>query len=118
VDLDLRHFDPARAREQASPWIWFVALAPPVLWFAHLNISYLLVPVSCRVGHPWWLVAVSVPPLAMIAGAVVLSWRAWFNDDRPAVDRAAGAVGVLMGGLFGLVSLTILLANVVVDPCR
>jgi hypothetical protein len=118
MGVDLRSLDPARPRAGASPWLWFLALVPPLAWFLHLNVSYLLVPLACRVGHPWWLVAASIPPLVAIALTSWLSWRAWHADERSDTDRTAGVTGVALGALFGLVSLTILLANVVVDPCR
>lgn len=101
-----------------SPWPWLVALAPAVVWFAHLNVSYLLVPVSCRVGHPWWLVAVSIPP-ALIAGwATVTSWRFSRGSARPATDRAGGFTGFLLGAMFLLAIGATTLSNAVVDPCR
>lgn len=102
----------------SSPWPWLVALVPPGSWFVHLSISYLLVPPSCEAGHHWWLVAASVPPIAVAAAATAWSWRVWQGGGRPPTDRAGGATGVALGVLFLLASLMIVAANVVVDPCR
>lgn len=116
--LDLRALVPGRPGQGASPWLWLLALVPAGAWFVHLNVSYLLVPPSCRVGHHWWLLAVTVPPLVLTALVTASSYRAWRNDDRSATDRAAGVTGVLMGCFFFLVIVVVGLANIVVDPCR
>lgn len=116
--VDLRALDPGRPRQGASPWLWLLALVPAAAWFVHLNVSYLLVPPSCRAEHHWWLVAVTVPPLVLTAVVTALSYRAWTNADRSATDRAAGVTGVLMGCLFFIVIVVLGLANIVVDPCR
>jgi hypothetical protein len=97
---------------------WLIALVPPAAWFAHLNVSYLLVPVSCRVGHPWWLVAVTIPAVVLAAAPMALSWRTWHRPDRAPTDRTAGLIGALLGALFLLTIAALGLSNVVVDPCR
>lgn len=115
--VDLQAWDPARPTERASPWLWLLALVPAVAWFVHLNVSYLFVPVACRHTGRWLLAVLSMPPLVVIGAVMWLCWRAWHAERRAGTDRSAGAVGFWMGGLFWLVSLTILAANVVVDPC-
>lgn len=109
---------PGDDRPAASPWPWLVALIAPAVWFGHLNLSYLLVPVSCRVGHPWWLVAVSIPPILIAAGVIVACRRFWRDDGRPVTDRVGGFTGVLLAAMFLLAIGASTLSNVVVDPCR
>lgn len=118
MGIDPRALDPGRPRPGASPWLWLLALVPAGAWFVHLNISYLLVPPSCGAGHRGWLLAVTVPPIAITVAAIWLSHRAWTNEQRSAPDRTAGAAGILLGCLFLLVIVVIGLANALVDPCR
>jgi hypothetical protein len=99
---------------------------PMVAWFAHLNVSYLLVPPSCRLGHSWFLHLATVGFALTAAGCMALAWRLWRSEPgtdlpegRPAVRTAPflGFFGLLNGALF---LLTIVLAgagNAVIDPC-
>ncbi|MFP5320680.1 MAG: hypothetical protein ACLGIC_02425 [Acidimicrobiia bacterium] len=96
-----------------------LAATGPLLWFVHLNVSYLLVPPSCRWGHRWAFGAVTVLALAGIAGASAASWRAWRDDGREATDlvRAIGLAGVVLGALFALTTLLVGASVLVVHPC-
>jgi hypothetical protein len=99
---------------------------PMALWFAHLNLSYLLVPWSCRWGHTWVLHLVTVAAALGAIGCLLLARRLW--RSRPGVDLPAdrpasrtgpflGYFGFLTGGLFLLVILLAGVSNAVIDPC-
>lgn len=49
-------------------------LAPPLLWFAHLNVSYVWVPSSCATGD--WL-KLHLFTLAAIVCTAVAGWGSW-----------------------------------------
>lgn len=98
-----------------------LAAVPPALWFAHLNVSYLLVPPSCRWGHGWGLAAVTVVALAGIATTAAASWRRWRADGGASPkDLVAfiGASGAALGVLFAVATLLVAASALVVDPCH
>jgi phosphoglycerol transferase MdoB-like AlkP superfamily enzyme len=97
------------------------AAAPLVLWFAHLNLSYFLVPPSCGWGHRWGFGLVTVVALAGIGAASAASWRAWQADRSDATGgflRLVGLSGVAFGALFALTTLLVGASALLVHPCH
>lgn len=95
---------------------WVVAVSPALAWFVQLNVLYLLVPPSCRAGHPWFLVATSALAFAAAAAGTWRSWRRRASTDPS--SRLAGLVGSLLGALSLLFILGLGIATVIGDPCR
>jgi hypothetical protein len=56
-------------------------LAPPLLWFAHLQINYALASWACRPGHRFVSIVVVVTAIVMSAGAGALAWQVWPRDE-------------------------------------
>lgn len=106
--------------------LWFGLAAPPLAWFIHLNVSYVVGSYLCEVDATWALHVATLLALALSAAGVVVSWRRW-RATSGRVDMEAGnslarsrfmAIGgFVMGVLF---TFTIALAGVVnffLDPC-
>lgn len=104
----------------------FVLFGPMAAWFAHLNVSYLLVPWSCRWGHAWGLHAATVVLAVVAATGTWLAVRLAgarpgreLPDDRPGARTGPflGFYGAVLGGLFTLTILVQGMGNLVIDPC-
>lgn len=95
-----------------------VSLVPPAVWFLHLNVSYLLVPPSCRSGDRWPLAAVTLVALV----AMVLPLRASARSMRTAatgeLDWFLGLLGTALAVLFALATMAVGASPLLVDPCR
>jgi hypothetical protein len=46
-----------------------------VIWFTALEANYVMSYVACEVSHRWFLHAVNVASMLLVAGAGLLSWR-------------------------------------------
>lgn len=57
--------------------LWFGVSAPPIAWFAHLNLVYFLVPVTCGMGGRTAMYVVSLVTAAICAVAGVVAWAGW-----------------------------------------
>jgi hypothetical protein len=55
--------------------LWTSILAGPLLWFAHQQVCFLLVPWVCVHGGVVWLHLTTVLCLAGVAAAGALAWR-------------------------------------------
>jgi phosphoglycerol transferase MdoB-like AlkP superfamily enzyme len=97
-----------------------VLAVPPALWFAHLNVSYVLVPPSCSWEQRWTFALVTVVALVAMAPSAVASWRAWHaaDGDDGALVRFLGGTGLAMVGVFALVTLLVGASAVVISPCQ
>jgi hypothetical protein len=98
-----------------------LAATGPALWFVHLNASYLLVPPSCRWGHRWAFVGITVVALAGIALGALASWRLWRavpRGDSSGLVPFLGLTGVLLAALFALTTVLVGASPLLVDPCR
>lgn len=105
------------ARSSSAAARALLALAmPPALWFAHLNVSYALVPPSCRWGHRWAFAGTTVVALGGMALAARSSWRAWRAGDD--LVSFLGRFGLLLAALFALTTLLVGSSALLVDPCR
>jgi hypothetical protein len=92
-------------------------LAPPVLWSAHLLLSYLLISVGCTMGTAWMRVVLGVVTALILAGialatvgAFVVSEmrgeRWWPRDDaEPGRAGFMSHFGVFCGVLFFVATL-------------
>lgn len=73
-----------------AQWIGFF-LAPAV-FFAHLQIRYVLVPWACvRNGEPW-IHVVDVLAVALAGLGAYFAWRTWESAGRDDPGEAAGAI--------------------------
>lgn len=89
--------------------------APAAVWFTHLLVAYLLVPVACDAGSRLVLHLVSAGAVAISVAALIVARRAVRRDPRSG-DRRETLV-VAQGGMFLLALLVGWLAIGLVDPC-
>ena len=84
-----------------AQWIGFF-LAPAV-FFAHLQLTYVLVPWACvRNGEPWVHVVGALSVVLAAVGAFV-AWRTWQSGGRQDPGEAGGAMPrTRMLGVLGL----------------
>jgi hypothetical protein len=106
--------------------LWFALLGPPVVWLAHFQTNYALVPWVCAHGHRYLLAAVSVFTLVLLAGFGALAWSNWrtagvrlpgSRNDTASRSRFLAALAVLTSGLFFLLTAAQALAQRFIDPC-
>lgn len=90
--------------------------APPLIWLAHLTISYALVPESCVSGEKWFLHLVTVVALVLALAATAASWSGYGNEREGSLD-AGGETDtrrrfmMLSSVAFGLLFTLLILAN-------
>ena len=107
--------------------MWTGVLAPPLVFLAHLEIAYILVPLACDTGtllmvHATMVVAIV---LAGGAGAVALRalrrhGRAWPDESGGVVsrDRFLAALGALASGFVIIALIAQWLPLFFLSPCR
>lgn len=98
---------------------WFAVLGAPSAWFAHLSLSYLLVPESCVWGTTVWLWVISLTHVAVAVAALVVAVGTARHGQRHGhrQDRFVGMLGVLTGALFTAAILVERLPVLLIDPC-
>src|SRR5438045_9636248 len=73
--------------------LWFGVLGGPIIWAAHLQILYCLVPVYCRTGSALWMHVTSVACVMISVAAGVTAWsclsRARDGESASASPRDA-----------------------------
>jgi hypothetical protein len=111
---------PAVLPSARSRWRMVVlVVVPPVVWFAHLNLTYLFVPWACDDGtrlllHLTTLVAAALTTAALVVGALARTIR---RPEDPWASTAALWGGLVFGALFLAAIVFNGIANIVIDPC-
>ena len=118
------HSDPPRDRAPDAPvehdpgpapraqWIGFF-LAPAV-FFAHLQLTYVLVPWACVRNGELWIHVLGVLSVALSAFGAFVAWRTWQRAGRADPGEAGGAeprtrlLGVLGLGMSLVLTLVLL----------
>jgi hypothetical protein len=86
---DTRH-ESIDERAPVAQWVGFF-LAPAV-FFAHLQIAYVIVPWACaRRGDAWFHVVGVLSVVLSLAGAIV-AWRVWQRVGRDEPGEGSGAL--------------------------
>ena len=120
----------ARAAHDAGPapraqWIGlFLAAA---VFFAHLQIRYVLVPWACATNGQLWIHVVDVLALALALLGAFVAWRTWRSAGSEEPSEAAGALprtrmmgvmGLGMSLMFALVLLGQWMTTFFFSPCQ
>jgi hypothetical protein len=113
--------------ERAPVAQWVGLLLAPAVFFAHLQITYVLVPWACvRGGEVWIHVSGVLSVVLALAGAVV-GWRAWMRAGREVPGdgggslsrtRFVGATGLGLSAMLTLVLFAQWLTAFVISPCQ
>lgn len=108
------------APRSARPTVTALAgvAVPPMAWFLHLNVSYLLVPAACGAGQRWPFGAVTVLALAAMVPTARGSWRRWRDEQSDDLVRILGAAGAAFAALFALGVVLVGASALIVEPCR
>jgi hypothetical protein len=120
------------AQEQTAShsnwWQWFIALGPAFFWFAHLNINYILVPISCAIGGRIFMYIASL----ILGGLTIFTWiKAWGmwrelrEEERTSLlGEMEGSrrnfmiyTGLLSSGVFLLAIILATLPTFFLNPC-
>jgi hypothetical protein len=116
------------SRDERAPALqWIGLLLAPAVFFAHLELAYVLVPWACVTkGQLWVHVSGAAAILLAFAGAVA-AWRvhartenAQPNDGAGSVPRTRflGTVGICMSAAFVLLLIAQWVAGFVISPCQ
>ena len=115
---------------------WLGMLFAPAVFFAHLQVAYMLVPWACATGGHVWIHVAGVASVVLAAVGALFAWRAWdrvgrdapgeaghvttSDGEREPVPRARllGAVGLGMSAMFVLLLLAQWVAAFVISPCQ
>lgn len=110
--------DAAPRSSTATVVTWAVSAVPPAAWFLHLNVSYLLVPPSCRADARWPFAAITAVAFAAMVLPALRSRRAMREARTGELDWFLGLFGIVMAILFAGATLVVGASPVLVDPCR
>jgi hypothetical protein len=120
-----RDHDPERPPARVAQWVGFV-LAPAV-FFAHLEITYLLVPWACLRSADVWLHVVDALALVLAILSAVVARRAWSaaGRDEPGEEggslprtRLVGALGFGLSAMLALLLAWQWLTAFFIGPCQ
>ena len=107
--------------------LWTGVLGAPLVFLAHLQLAYMLVPVDCRLDSRLLAHAAAVLGIALAAGGGVLALRVWRRHDErwpdssasvSSRDRFLGAIGVVMSALVVLTLVAQWIPVFFIGSCR
>lgn len=106
-------------------WLWFGALASPVVWIFDQQIKYMILTYVCSNAGLMILHVVTLLSLLVVGGGVLVSWRslrqAQTGDSKNGVvarTRFMGLLGILSGILFALLIIAQWLPSFFFHPCE
>jgi hypothetical protein len=106
--------------------LWAGILTGPIMWFAHLDVSYTLASVACSSHNKLSLYVVSIAALLCTAVAGLVSWNQWEKMDGGSPPptsavadqrRSMAMSGTALSALFLLVIFAQTIANVLPLEC-
>ena len=106
---------------------WIGLLLAPAVFFAHLQLGYVLVYRACRYHTTLWVHVVGATAVVLALGGTYTAWHVWTRTGRTmsieedgAVARARflGITGLGSGALFVLLLLAQWLTALVLSPCQ
>lgn len=127
--------EPARERLRGGPapvrqWVGF--LLPPAVFFAHLEIGYLLAQWACAARAFGWVHVAGVAAVITAAAGTVVAFGVWKLASSRAADmglpedaggaiartRFLGMTGAWMGAILVLLLVMQTVAGFVISPCQ
>jgi hypothetical protein len=106
---------------------WIGLFLAPAVFFAHLQVAYVLVPWSCVTGNHLWLDVNDALSVLVAATGALIARRVWLHEDAGGPSTAAGAVsrsrflgilGTVASAMFVLLLVTQWSASWFISPCR
>jgi hypothetical protein len=107
--------------------LWAALLAGPTVWFLSLLTNFALAPWVCSRGSNFPVFMVTLLALAIIVAAGLISWKLWrdVGIETPgesggtiARDRSLALAGVLLNGMFVLVTVAQAIPNILLKACE
>jgi len=113
--------------DRGSIAVWAGCVFAPLLWAAHLQLEYMLVPWLCTTGKHWVTHLITIVSLLLTAWCTFLCWREWRDvgkgepSSREGGERGrtrfAGLLGIMSGCLFFLLILGGHVPAFFLSPC-
>ena len=113
--------------DRGSLPVWAGVVIAPLVWGAHLQVEYMLVPWLCTTGRHWVGHTITLVSLLLTAWCVFLCWREWrlvgagepsgHEGGEVGRTRFAGVLGMLSGSLFFLLIFAGHLPVFFLSPC-
>ena len=113
--------------ERAPVAQWVGLFLAPAAFFAHLQITYVLVPWACVRNGEVWIHVSGILSVALALAGAVAAWRAWMRAGREAPGdsggslprtRFVGAAGLGVSAMLTLVLFVQWLTAFVISPCQ
>jgi hypothetical protein len=118
---------PGSHEEPAPVLQWVGLMLPPAVFFAHLQLGYVLVPWACTTGQTLWVHFTGIVSIALSVIGTSAAWRTWMRAGRevPGEDagslprtRLLGAVGTGTGAIFTLILFAQWIAGYFIRACQ
>ena len=77
-------------RERAPVLQWLGIFLAPAVFFAHLEIGYLLLPWACTTRQELWVHLVAIVAVLLAAAGVATAWLARARGESAQPDDGAG----------------------------
>ena len=112
--------DTSRLKSAPAQRTWgaLVLLLPPALWFLDQQLSFALVPWSCRHHTRAVLYAISVATLLSVAGSAALGWVLRGRATGSAVEKFFINAGLLSSLMFALAIAAQAVPRFLAHPCQ
>jgi hypothetical protein len=106
---------------------WLGLFLAPAVFFAHLQLTYILVPWACEKQTTLWLHVSGIVSVLLAAAGTVIAWLTWVRIGRDAPGEAAGPAprarllavcGFVMSAMFVLLVLAQWVSAFFISPCQ
>ena len=116
------------SREERAPMLqWVGFFLPPLVFFAHLQIGYVLIPWACTRQQEIWVHVVGIASFLLAALGTLAAWITWRRAGREEPGegpgslprtRFVGATGLGMNTVITLILLMQWVAGLYIDVCQ
>jgi hypothetical protein len=116
------------SREERAPVLqWVGFFFAPAVFFAHLQIGYVLIPWACTTHRDFWVHAVGIAAVILAALGTTAAWITWMRAGREVPGegpgalprtRFIGATGLGMNAVITLILLLQWVAGFFIGTCQ
>ena len=114
--------------DRGSIPVWAGFIGAPLLWLAHLQLTYMLVPWVCTTHRHWPWHLLTLVFLGIGVWFIFLCWREWrrvgggvpSSSEQPADSartRFVAVVGMMSSALFTLIIAAEHIPTFILHPC-
>jgi hypothetical protein len=106
---------------------WIGLFLAPAVFFAHLQVAYVLVPWSCATGNHLWLQVTDALSVVVAVIGALIARRVWLHeaagrtstaDGSASRSRFLGILGTVASGMFALLLAAQWSASWLISPCQ